>query len=192
MKASAAPRGTPVPPDEALIAAVARGDLEAFGHLFERHEPALRRYLGRLGFGPSDADDLVQATFLELLRAAQRFDPRHAPTPWLYGIARMMARRQRRSLQRAAARFTEWTRLMLRDRAPTPAAVVEGDAAERRLAAALERLSPKKREVFVLVTLEGMSGEAAAAVLGVPVNTVWTRLHHARIELRRALEESEP
>jgi RNA polymerase sigma-70 factor (ECF subfamily) len=45
--------------------------------------------------------------------------------------------------------------------------------------------------VFVLVTLEGMSGEEASAVLGIPINTVWTRLHHARRALRAALEEAE-
>ena len=46
----------------------------------------------------------------------------------------------------------------------------------------LERMSPKKREVFALFELEGLSGEEIAARIGVPVNTVWTRLHHARRE----------
>jgi RNA polymerase sigma-70 factor (ECF subfamily) len=55
---------------------------------------------------------------------------------------------------------------------------------------ALFELSPKKREVFVLVALEGLSGEEVATTLGIPVNTVWTRLHHARSELRHALEEA--
>jgi RNA polymerase sigma-70 factor (ECF subfamily) len=177
--------------DEQLIAAIANADLDALGQLFERHEPALRRYLGRLGCSASDADDLVQATFLEVMRAAKRFDAQHAAAPWLFGIATMMTRRQRRSLARSAVRVAEWTRLMRREPPPTPAAIAEGDAVERRFAAALERLAPKKREVFVLVTLEGMSGEAVAAALGVPINTVWTRLHHARVELRKALEERE-
>ena len=133
----------------------------------------------------------MQATFLEVLRAAKRFDPQHAAAPWLLGIATMMARRERRSLKRSALRVAEWARLMRRDPPPTPSAIAEGDAAARRFAAALARLSPKKREVFILVTLEGLSGEAAAAALSVPINTIWTRLHHARVELRTALEEPE-
>ena len=52
-------------------------------------------------------------------------------------------------------------------------------------------LSEKKREAFVLVTLEGLSGEEAAQALGVPVNTLWTRLHHARLELSAAIGEEE-
>jgi RNA polymerase sigma-70 factor (ECF subfamily) len=74
---------------------------------------------------------------------------------------------------------------------PTVADLVEGDEAARSLVNAFERLSLRKREVFVLVTLEGMSGEEASAVLGIPINTVWTRLHHARRALRAALEEAE-
>lgn len=178
--------------DDELIAAIARDDLEALGTLFERHEPALRRYLGRLGVSASDADDLVQATFLEVLRAAPRFKPGYAASAWLFGIATIMVRRHRRSLIRSAARLVEWARIARSEPAETPAEAAEGDAAERRFARALERLSPKKREVFVLVTLEGMSGEAAAAALGVPLNTIWTRLHHARRELRRVLEEAAP
>jgi RNA polymerase sigma-70 factor (ECF subfamily) len=60
---------------------------------------------------------------------------------------------------------------------------VEGARAQR----ALSRLSAKKREVFVLVALEGMSGAEVANALHIPVATVWTRLHHARLELRAAL-----
>ena len=188
MKASA-PQLLGKASDAQLIAAIASADLEALGQLFERYEPALRRYLGRLGVSASDADDLVQATFLEVPRAAKRFDPMQAASPWLFGIATMMARRQRRSLMRSARRVAEWTRLVRREPPPTPAALADASRAERRLAAALERLAPKKREVFILITLEGWSGEAAAAALGVPINTIWTRLHHARVELQKALEE---
>jgi len=187
-----APRSTAARSDGELIAAIAHSELDALGQLFERHEPMIRRYLGRLGVSASDADDLVQATFLEVMRAAERFDPQLAASSWLLGVATMMVRRHRRSLVRSAARLVEWARTARREPPQTPAAVAEGDAAERRVAGALERLSPKKREAFVLVTLEGMSGEAAAAALGVPLNTLWTRLHHARRELRAALEEAAP
>jgi RNA polymerase sigma-70 factor (ECF subfamily) len=181
----------PARTDHELIAQIAQGQLEALGMLFERHEAVVRRYLGRLGASASDADDLVQATFLELPRAAPRFDASHSARSWLLGIAGMMARRQRRSLRRAAARIAAWASSLRGDACAMqgPAEQVANDAALRALAAALEQLPQKKREVFVLVTLEGLSGQEAAAALDIPLKTVWTRLHHARLALRAALTE---
>jgi RNA polymerase sigma-70 factor (ECF subfamily) len=72
----------------------------------------------------------------------------------------------------------------------------ERETAARELAAraqvALAAMSHRKREAFVLVALEGLSGEEAATLLDIPVATVWTRLHHARRELRSALSEEVP
>jgi len=180
--------------DAELIAAMARGQLEALGALFDRHEPAVRRYFGRLGIGRDDADDLVQATFLEAHRAAQRFDDRHTAISWLLGIATMMARRHRRSVGRALARIAAWAAHPRRDLAQShaPDELMDRDRAVARVAAALDRLSSKKRETFVLVALEGLSGEQVASALGIPVRTVWTRLHHARRELRALLAEDAP
>jgi RNA polymerase sigma-70 factor (ECF subfamily) len=175
--------------DAELVAKIANGDLDALGVFFERYEPAVRRYLGRLGATESDADDLVQTTFLDTAHAAVRFDPHYPARTWLLGIATVVVRRHRRSLRRHAARLATWAGVLRRELAPSPAELFERDDAARRMSQALERLSPKKREVFVLVTLEGLSGEEAARSLGVPVKTVWTRLHHARLELRRAIGE---
>jgi RNA polymerase sigma-70 factor (ECF subfamily) len=185
-------QSAPAPADHDLVAAVAKGNLEALGVLFDRYEPAVRRYLGRLGVAPSDVDDLVQATFLEVVRAARRFDPTYPTRGWLFGIATVMLRRHRRSLNRTAARIAAWAGLLRSAPPPTPAEFLESEDAMRRLVQAFDRLSLKKREVFALVTLEGISGAEAAAALGIPVNTVWTRLHHARRELRVALGEGEP
>lgn len=178
--------------DEELVVAIANGSLEALGELFERFEPVVRRYLGRLGIPASDADDLVQLTFLDVTRAAKRFDPQRSARSWLLSIATIMVRRRRRSIVQSVARLAKWTRNMHSEPTPTPAELVEGDETLRRLAGAFERLSAKKREVFVLVTLEGLSGEEAARVLEIPLATVWTRLHHARLELRWAVEEERP
>jgi RNA polymerase sigma-70 factor (ECF subfamily) len=173
--------------DHELIVAVANGDLEALGDLFERFEPTLRRYLGRLGATTTDADDLIQATFLEVVGAAGRFDPAYPARNWLLGIATLLLRRDRRSLRRRAAYLAAWGN-RLRGKLPdTPHEVLEGDITLKRLARALTDLPLAKREVFVLVKFEGLSGEEVAHTLGIPVRTVWTRLHHARLKLRDAL-----
>jgi RNA polymerase sigma factor (sigma-70 family) len=176
--------------DGDLVAAVGRGDLDALGKLFERHEPLLRRYFGRLGVTPGDVDDVIQAVFLEVMRAAERYDSQYSVKSWLCGIATIMARRQHRSLARWAARMASWAGVETKNDVATPYDIVEHDQAARILKRALAGLSEKKREVFVLVTLEGLSGEEAARALGVPLKTVWTRLHYARRELRAALEQS--
>jgi RNA polymerase sigma factor (sigma-70 family) len=188
---TAAP-STLIPPSDAdLLAAIGTGDLDALGRLFDRYAHPLERYLRRLGVPPGDVDDLVQATFLELVRAAERFDSSYSARGWLFGVAVLMVRRHRRSLARALARVAAWSPIAAEQAPPTPAELFEGDEASARFELALSRLSVKKREVFVLVTLEGMSGEEAARVLRIPVKTVWTRLHHARLELRAALSEGE-
>ena len=178
--------------DAELLGRVASGDLEALGALFDRYEHDVRRFLVRLGISTSDVDDLSQLTFLQVVRAASSYDGRCSARPWLFGVAVTMARRHRRSFARMAARLSNWA-MIHREAAPeTPDETFEGREAQARFENALGRLSEKKREVFVMVTLEGASGEDAAQALGVPVNTIWTRLHHARAELRRELAEDTP
>ncbi len=182
--------GADRPADAELMAQVAKGRLEALGELFDRHADEVHRYLYRLGAPPGDIDDLVQVTFLEVVRAAARFDASQSARAWLLGVATFMLRRQRRSLARSLSRLALWTRFASRGAPPsTPLELMESDELTRRLEVALAGLSSKKREVFALVTMEGLSGEEAAHALGIPVNTVWTRLHHARRELRAALGE---
>lgn len=180
--------------DEALIAQVAEGKLDALGELFELHEPALKRYLARLGVRSCDLDDLVQATFLELTRAAPRFDARYSARAFLLGIASMMVRRQRRSLQRLSARVAAFARLVGSSEQAQAIATeeLEREATLSAIARAVQQLPAKQRETFVLVSWEGLSGEQAASALGIPVKTVWTRLHHARRALRAGLPELEP
>ncbi len=182
----------PVVSDAELLEAVAAGNLQALGTIFDRYEPDVRRYLGRLGIPSEDVDDLVQATFLEVVRAAKRFDPERATRSWLFGVATMMVRRHRRSMSRTFARLAKWASMPRHQLPETPAERFESKETGQRFEYAFGELSTKKREVFTLVVVEGLSGEEAAQVLGIPVNTVWTRLHHARRELRAALEGGGP
>jgi RNA polymerase sigma-70 factor (ECF subfamily) len=177
--------------DPELIAKIASGDLGGLGVLFDRYEPDVKRFIGRLGALPAEVDDLVQLTFLDVVRAAASFDGRSSARGWLFGLAAIVVRRHRRSLGRIAAGLVTWAR-QPRAEEPTPGQSFELHEAATRAAKAFEHLSAKKREVFLMVVLEGCSGEETARVLGIPVATVWTRLHHARRELRAYLEEESP
>ncbi|AKV00480.1 RNA polymerase sigma factor RpoE [Labilithrix luteola] len=173
--------------DADLVAAIGTGDLSGLGVLFDRHGSDVRRLLLRLGAGQVDVDDLVQQTFLDLLRSAHRFRQGAPVRPWLFGLAAMVRRRHRRALRRMIDHLRVWALEQDDSHAPPPSEAVERSAFARRAQRALEGLSAKKREAFVLVVLEGLSGEEAAAALDIPVMTVWTRLHYARAELRDAL-----
>jgi RNA polymerase sigma-70 factor (ECF subfamily) len=178
--------------DAGIIRAVAAGDLGALGTLFDRYEPSVRRFVARLGVPGGDVDDVIQGVFLQVMHSASAFDGRANARAWVLGIAANLVRRHQRSLARLARRAAAWA-LETYDR-PVPSAQddVESRQAAERAMRALQSLSPKKREVFVMIVLEGVRGEDAAAALGIPVATVWTRLHHARRELRAALRESAP
>jgi len=173
--------------DEALLAACATGDGAALGALFDRHHDGLRRFLGRLsGTDERDLDDLVQATFEVVPRAARRFDGRAPVRTWLFGTAMNVARHHVRSeirRKRLAAAAAEQPR---RDGDSADDVLARERAA--RLGDAIAALPVKLRETFVLVYLEGVSGKEAAAILDCREGAIWKRLHEARARLRDALE----
>jgi RNA polymerase sigma-70 factor (ECF subfamily) len=157
--------------------------------LYLEHAPFIGRVLVRLVGDGSHVDDLIQETFIIAFRKRDSFDGRSAPRTWLYGIAARLASRHRRGLGR-------WLRARgaLADE-PTVALPAQPDRELDRARAAavvrgaLDRLPFKQREVFVLYELEEIEGAEIAALLGVPVNTVWTRLHHGRKRFQDVLRK---
>jgi RNA polymerase sigma-70 factor (ECF subfamily) len=176
-------------PDADLLARVRGGDVSALGVLYDRYAEDVRRVLVRLGVPERDVDDMLQETFLDVVRGAKNYDGRANARPWLVGLAVNWVRRRRRSVRVLVRRLASF------EEEPTTAPTTPEDEAAGAIAAAkaraaLDALSQKKREVFVLVVMEGLPGEEVARLLDIPVATVWTRLHHARRELRAALEEA--
>lgn len=181
------PRG-----DAELITGISSGNLNSLGVLFDRYALDVRRFVGRLGVAPHHVDDLVQTTFLEVTHAASRFDGRISAKTWLFGIAAINVRRHRRSVARLAERLDDWARELRTLAAPeSPADGYDNSLEAQRALAALDKLSAKKREVFLMVAVENATGEEAARALGIPIATVWTRLHHARRELKAHLTKEE-
>ena len=177
--------------DEELVHQVAQGHLDSLGVLFDRYHQPLRTFLARLQVPAGDLDDLVQSTFLQLPRAAARFERGRSVKGWLFGLATIVVKRHRRTLSRLARKVSALSREPQTRGPRTPADLVAEEESARRARQALADLSRKKREVFVMVVLEKLSGETVAQSLGIPVGTVWTRLHHARRELRQLLGEDE-
>ncbi len=147
------------------------------------HLPRLRRYARALTGEHHAADDLVQDTLERALSRFRLFRPGTRPEAWLLAIMHNIFVSQIRQ-QAARPRFDT-----LESSGADPAVRgTEGDRlGVRDLDRALARLSPEQREVLLLVSLEELSYEETARVLGIPVGTVMSRLSRARDKLRLVL-----
>ena len=156
------------------------GEPESMGVLYERHAPAVFRYLARRA-GPSAAEDLLSEVFIAALDGRTRVEAHASGSalPWLYGIARNVLRRHFRP---GAAHWVA---------APDPGmdwdavdARLDAEAKRGQLRSALTVLSERDRELLLLVAWEGLTPAEAAEVLGIGTVAARSRLHRAR---RRAL-----
>jgi RNA polymerase sigma-70 factor (ECF subfamily) len=164
--------------DEALMLEFQGGSREAFEELFARYREPLYGFFRRRLESKERADDLTQETFLAVIRATSRYQPRALVRTYLYGIAlKLLAaerRRERRSdpvLQTAAVDSALDNSLWVRR--------------------ALEKLDPSEREILMLREYEQLSYSEVAELLRIPVNTVRSRLFRARMALKNHLEPAE-
>jgi len=181
--------------DDALLVRRAQaGDAEAFGRLVERY--MRRAYYSALGLVGSreDALDLSQEAFARAFRARRTIDPDRPFYAWLYQILRRLCfnfLRDRKShwskLQVAGSWLAE--EAMDRFSDMDPARVLEREEARRRVAAGIEQLPAREREVLVLKEFEGLKYREIADLLGIPIGTVMSRLYSARQRLAEVLEE---
>src|SRR5262249_10260724 len=112
-------------------------------------------------------------TFLIVRRKLDSFDGRHLAA-WIYRITQSVVRDYRRRAWFRRVFFAEV------EEVAAPGQLAERVEAQQLVGRQLEKMSVKHRTAFVLFEIEGYSGEEIAALEGVPVATVWTRLHHAR------------
>lgn len=174
--------------DPELLAAVAAADLGALRLLYERHAPWLAARLARRCNSPDAVADVLQDTFMAVWKGADRWRGDGEVAAWMWGIA---ARRLVSRLRgRPEALVLPWEEV---DASRPPEARAEervllgveyGD-----LGTALLRLSPQMRAVVQATVLDGLTSREAGRLLGIPQNTVKTRLHRAKALLRQNLSE---
>ena len=170
--------------DEALIEKIASGNRLAMQVLFARHHARVYRFVLRLVGNDALAEDVTSEVFLSVWRQAHRFEARSAVTTWLLAIARYKALGElRRRPEGLCDQGPEETGH------PTehPEAVFEIKHRGEILRRCLTRLSREHREIIDLVYYHEKSVQEAAEIVGVPGNTVKTRMFYARRKLSELL-----
>ena len=181
--------GTGEPDDGVLLARVVDSDAAALRVLYERHAAWVHARLMRRCNDPEVVLDVVQDTFVALWKDAKRFRGDGDVAAWLWGIAfrRMVSRLRSR---KDVVLLPDW------DGPMSAPALGRSPAAEDEvllgveygdLADAMRRLSPEFRAVVQTVVLDGLTTKEAGRLLGVRENTVKTRLHRAKTQLRGSL-----
>jgi RNA polymerase sigma-70 factor (ECF subfamily) len=167
--------------DEHLMLAFSKGSAESFSELFVRYKQPIYGFFRRRTADPHHAEELSQETFLVLLRAATRYEPRALFRTYLYAIAFKILRAHRRKAAFRATFFGHPSTI------PDPA---QQDATESGLwvRRAVEKLDRIDREILLLREFEQLSYAEISDLLELPINTVRSRLFRARTALRNLLE----
>ena len=176
---------------ERLVKRAQAGDRAAFDDLVRRYRARIYALTLHLTGSRSEADDITQDVFTRAYQQLGTFAGRSEFFTWLYRIAVNRSLNARRDTARRRTSGLDDPRVQAAvavDAYGDPRRAAELRQTYARLVAALDRLSPTLRSTVVLVALQGLSHDEAAAVLGCPAGTVAWRIHEARNQLRASLE----
>jgi RNA polymerase sigma-70 factor (ECF subfamily) len=196
---------SPKTDEELLLEYRLRSARGAFDELVHRYERELYSYLRRYLGDATMAEDVFQATFLQLHLKASQFDEGRKVRPWLYTIATNQAidaqRRNRRHKMVSLDRRGRGTAgdddvgslvELLTSREPGAAANLEGEERRKWSREAVGNLPDALRDAVLLVYYQGLKYREAAEVLGIPVGTVKSRMHAAILKLNEAWTQTHP
>jgi RNA polymerase sigma-70 factor, ECF subfamily len=174
------------PADARLMERIARGDREAFDALVARHEGALFRFAGRLV--GDEAEDALQEALLSLWRSAGSWRGEASVRTWLFQVVAHACHRRLRRAPEGGVGVDDERSAEVASGSPAPDAVASARQVGRALEAALARLEPEAREVLLLRDVEELPGEEVAAVLGLSLAAMKSRLHRGRLALKEQVE----
>ncbi|MCB1510015.1 MAG: sigma-70 family RNA polymerase sigma factor [Hyphomicrobiaceae bacterium] len=176
------------PSDKELIARIARQDQRAIEALFARYQVRVFRFILRRVRSEAVAEELTNEVFLEVWRNAARFEGRSSLSSWMLGIAHNKAISSLR--KRTEDELDEDAVGAIADDADTPDVVTQKLDKGQLIRICMERLSDDHREVLDLVYYQELSISEIAEAIGVPENTVKTRVFYARKKLSEFLKEA--
>ncbi len=172
--------------DEVLIGRIANGDRLAMQVLYARYHVRVFRFVARLVRNEATAEDLISEVFLDVWRQAGRFEGRSTVSTWMLAIARFKAISALR--RRSDEELDEETAGAIEDSSDDPATALEKKDKSAIIRKCLMGLSAEHREIVDLVYYHEKSVEEVAEIVGIPVNTVKTRMFYARRRLAELLK----
>jgi RNA polymerase sigma-70 factor, ECF subfamily len=175
--------------DETLLRRLRRGDPRAFEDMVIAYQHRVfgvaLRMLGRR----AEAEEIAQEAFLRAHRAIASFRGDAKLSTWLYAIASRLCLNRLASAERHHVRHDDDALAQAADDRADPSADAERRERDAAIHRAIAELSDERRIVVVLADLEGLAYEEIAEALDVPIGTVRSRLHRARLDLREKLEK---
>jgi RNA polymerase sigma-70 factor (ECF subfamily) len=184
--------------DEELILRVQEGDNVCFDILVDRYKVRLVNYLFRLVRDKDEAEDIAQETFVKAFIHAEKYKTIAKFSTWLYTIATNLVRNRLRAKKRAPRFFSLWGRsgesddeervIDLIDGARQPDVQFNDKELGEIINAAIAKIPEKYRASFVLREVNQLSYEEIAAVTGLKLGTVRSRINRARSYFRKVLE----
>lgn len=184
--------------DESLMLRYCKGEVRAFEVLVKRHRKPVYNFIFRFVRDAAQADDVLQETFLRLIKSSAGYEQQARFTTWLYTIARNLCiDAARRGIHRQVvsldAPFDGDGTATLGDRLAAEQAGTDREALGRelqlRVHTALAALPDEQREIFLLREVADLQFDEIARVVGCPANTVKSRMRYALEKLRVALED---
>jgi len=181
--------------DEALMLAFARGNMNAFEQLYDRHESGVWRFVFRSVQNQAVADDLVQELWFAVARTAATYEPTAKFKTWLFTMARNRVIDHSRTAKNhasidaededGASMFSD----LAADSRLGPLRQVSSREQAKALLDAIEKLPADQREAFLLQAEGDMSVDDIAAATGVSFETAKSRLRYARNKLKELLAD---
>ena len=184
------PRDTATLPtsDKSLLQSIADGNKQAMSVLFARHNVPVYRFILRLTGNQTLAEDAVSDVFLAVWRHAKSFEGKARVSSWLLAIARNKALSALK--RRTEIPLDDDMAMTIEDPADDPEQAMSRNDCSATVRKCLMALSPQHREVIDLVYYHAKSIEDVARVVGIPVNTVKTRMFYARKRMANLLRDA--
>ena len=176
--------------DARLIDEALKGDSAAFGLLVTRHQDRLYNTLVHLVGSTDLAYDAVQDAFVQALLKLETFERSSTFYTWLYRIAfnQAMSRRRREKPLASVEQIREASGREPVDRAGPPETRLEEEERAAQVQAALAKVSDEHRAILILREVDDCPYEQIAEILDLPIGTIRSRLHRARLQLRDQLK----
>jgi RNA polymerase sigma-70 factor (ECF subfamily) len=180
--------------DEELIARFQDGDNYAFDLLVKRYKDPLLNFIFRFVGEKNEAEDIVQETFLRLFKNKHYYKEIAKFSTWIYTIAGNLAKtelrkRKRRKLFSISHYMSTEKDYDIPDDTTSPESDTNTLITDKIIQKAIDKLSPKFKQVIILRDVQGFSYEEIAEIVNIPLGTVKSRVNRARLKLQEDLKD---